>query len=130
MLAFCSWRSNDLIEELAFPSVLAFARFDEPFVLRADASSVSVETVLSQRQKDEDINPVRVPSRTMNNTERNYTARERKALSVIFALRKFRTYLLSTKQLQLITDHQAFQYAFQTKDVNERVSGSLEISCD
>ena len=40
---------------------------------------------------------------------------------MIFALRKFRVYLLSTQSFTLITDHQALQYAFKKNDIRGRL---------
>ena len=41
---------------------------------------------------------------------------------MIFALRKFRVYLLSTTHFRLITDHDALRYTFQKKNVYGRIA--------
>ena len=53
----------------------------------------------------------------MNKSERKYFTCEREALAVIFALKKFRIYLLSSTPVKLISDHQALGYASLTKDI-------------
>ena len=45
---------------------------------------------------------------------------------VIFALKKFRVYLLSTQRFLLITDHQSLQYALKKKDMHGRLARWME----
>ena len=77
--------------------------------------------VLSQKKNDLRIHPVQYASRTLNQAERNYSACEREALAVIFALKKFRIYLLS-ETFTLGTNHQALRHAFQKNDVHGRLA--------
>ena len=86
-------------------TLLALPDFDVPFVVETDASCVAVGAVLAQKKKDGKIQPVQYAGRTMNKTERGYSACEREALAVIFALKKFGVFLLSTQRFLLITDH-------------------------
>ena len=111
-----------LKEKLTTPPVPTFPNFEEPFVVETDASSVCLGAVLAQKKEDGRIHPVQYASRTMTPAERNYSACEREALAVVFALKNFRVYLLSSKHVSLITDHQALQYAFQKKDVHGRLT--------
>ena len=112
--------------KLTSPPVLAFPDFDQPFVVETDASSVAVGAVLTQRKEDKRVQPIQYASRTMTSAERNYSACEREALALIFALKKFRVYLLSTQRFTLITDHQALQYAFKKKDIHGRLARWME----
>ena len=111
-----------LKQKLTTPPLLSLPDFDVPFVVETDASSVAVGAVLAQKKKDGKIHPVQYASRTMKKTERNYSACEREAFTVIFALMKFRVYLLSTQRFLLITDHQSLQYAFKKKDMHGRLA--------
>lgn len=47
-------------------------------------------------------------------------------MAVIFASKKSRVYLLSSKPFTLLTDHQSFQYAFQKRDVHGRSARWLD----
>lgn len=57
------------------------------------------------------MHPVEYLGRKIHAAERNNTRYEREALEVDFARRKFSVDLLLLKQLQLIIDHEAPQYA-------------------
>lgn len=62
----------------------------------------------------------------MNPAGRNYSACEREALAVIFALKRFCVYLLSTLAFKLITDHQALKDAFKKKEIHIRLTRWLD----
>ena len=86
---------EDLRQSLCTPPILAYPDFKKPFVVETNASSVALGAVLSQKDARGSLHPVQFASRTMNVTERNYSVSEKEALAVIFALKKFRVYLLS-----------------------------------
>lgn len=65
-------------------------------------------------------------SRMMNPAKRGYSACKRKALAVVFALRKFRVYLLSNHPFELITDHRLLEDAFEKKDLHRRLARWLD----
>ena len=113
---------NDLKNRLVSPPILAMPNFSLPFVVETDASNVAVGAVLAQTQEDGKVHPVQYASRTMSAAERKYSACEREALAVVFALRKFRVYLLSDVPFVVVTDHHALSYAFKKKDIHGRLA--------
>lgn len=54
----------------------------------------------------------------MNAAEKKYSTCEHESLAVIFSLKTFRLYLLSSKPFELIADHQALQYMSKKKYVH------------
>ena len=68
-----------------------------------DASDFSIGEILGQR---EDRKPyvVNYASKTLNETQRNYTTTENELLAVVYALEKFRAYLVGSV-IVIFTDH-------------------------
>ena len=66
-----------------------------PFELMCDASDFAIGAMLGQR---EDGKPyvIYYASKTLNEAQRNYTTTEKELLAVVFALDKFRAYLVGS----------------------------------
>jgi len=54
-------------------------------------------------------------SRTLNDAQMNYTTTEKKFLAIVFALEKFRPYLLRYKTT-IFTDHSTLRYLMMKKN--------------
>ena len=65
-------------------------------LLETDACAYGIGAALLTRP-DSPWLPIQFASRTLNNSEKNYSNIEREALSIIFGLEKFRYYLLGSK---------------------------------
>lgn len=117
---------NGLKVALTLAPVLASLFFRKAIEVEMEASSCAVGAMVGQKGKDGKIHPVQLTSRTMEEEEKRYTTSEREVLAGIFALKKFRLYLLSTNPLQLITNHQSLQYGFKQKDVHWRLARWLK----
>lgn len=96
--------------------VLAFPDYEKPFVLETDAASRASGAFLAQNKEDGRINPAQFASRTMNYAEGGYATFEREDRAVIFSLKKFRVYLLSSHPFVLLTYYQDLSYSFKKKD--------------
>ena len=59
-------------------------------------------------------------SRTLNDTQINYTTTEKEHLAIVFALEKFRSYLVGAK-VTIFTDHVALKYLLAKKDSKPRL---------
>nr|GEW94920.1 DNA-directed DNA polymerase [Tanacetum cinerariifolium] len=59
-------------------------------------------------------------SKTMNQAETNYTTTEKEMLTVVYAFRKFCSYLIMNKSIVYI-DHSALKYLFSKKDAKARL---------
>lgn len=108
------------------PPFLAFPGFKKAFVVNTDASAVALGTFLGQEKEGGKIHPIHFASRTTTAAERNYSACENEALAVVFALRKFRVYLLSSEPFVMLKDQQAPRAAFAGKDIHGRLARWLD----
>ena len=59
-------------------------------------------------------------SRTLNDAQLNYITTEKEFLAVVFALEKFRPYLLGFKTT-IFTDHSTLRYLMMKKDAKARL---------
>ena len=82
---------------------------------------MSIGGVLAQLDDNGREKPILYASRVLTDTESKYSAFEREALRVIFALMKFRHYLISSK-FKLYTIHQALKYIFNMKDPHGQIA--------
>ena len=59
-------------------------------------------------------------SKTLTGAQLNYATTEKELLAVVFAIDKFRSYLVGTKVI-VYTDHAALKYLFTKKDAKPRL---------
>ena len=101
---------KDLKKALAMAAVLMTPVFDgkTPFVIQADSSAHSVGACLTQGQPDGSKRLIAFTSSKLTPTQRNWSTIEREGYAVIFALRKFETYLIGAP-IFIYTDHNPLQ---------------------
>nr|GEY81235.1 reverse transcriptase domain-containing protein [Tanacetum cinerariifolium] len=75
--------------------------------------------VLGQRI-EKHFRPIHYASKTMNQAEANYTTTEKEMLAVVYAFKKFRSYLIMNKSI-VYTNHSALKYLFAKKDAKARL---------
>ena len=80
-------------EKLVSSDVLIHYHLRLPIKVARDASAYGLGTVLSHVMKNGSERPVAFASRTLTASERNYAQVEKEALALIFAVKKFHTYL-------------------------------------
>ena len=96
---------------LISPQVLKFPNFNKQFIVRTDASDVAMGAVLLQEHKNV-LHPVAYASKKFTETQLRYaTTYEKEALALIWALEKFREYLLG-KRFILQTDNAALTFLY------------------
>jgi hypothetical protein len=99
--------------------VIQFPDWHLPFEIMADASDYVVGAVLGQ-SKDKKHYAISYASKTLTGPQLNYATTEKELLVVVFAIKKFRSYLLGAKVI-VYTDHSALKYLFTKKDAKPRL---------
>ena len=84
-----------------------------------DANDYALGAVLGQR-KNKQFQPIYYASRTLNDTQQNYTTTEKELLAVVFTFEKFCFYLLLSKVI-VYTDYAALKYLMAKKDAKPRL---------
>nr|GEY02432.1 hypothetical protein [Tanacetum cinerariifolium] len=99
--------------------ILIAPDWDMPFELMSDASDFAIGAVLGKRQ-EKHFRPIHYASKTMTEAKLNYTTTEKEMLAVVYAFKKFQSYLIMNKSI-MYTDHFALKYLFAKKDSKERL---------
>ncbi|GJR83223.1 reverse transcriptase domain-containing protein [Tanacetum coccineum] len=115
----CIQAFQTLKKKLTEAPILIAPNWDQPFELMCDASDYAIGAVLGQRI-EKHFRPIHYASKTMTEAESNYTTTEKEMLAVVYAFKKFRSYLIMNKSI-VYTDHSALKYLFAKKDAKARL---------
>ncbi|RVW93960.1 Retrovirus-related Pol polyprotein from transposon opus [Vitis vinifera] len=104
---WCSTGRNAILCNFDNSPIVRAPNWQLPFEVMCDASDFAIGAVLGQR---EDGKPyvIYYASKTLNEAQRNYTTTEKELLAVVFALDKFRAYLVGSFII-VFTDHSALK---------------------
>ena len=105
----CDTSFDTLKRKLVEAPILRFPNWLTKFHVHIDASSLEIGAILTQPGDDEMDYPIVYSSKKLNKAEKNYSTTEREALGMVFALQKYRHYLLANLFI-FYTDHQALKY--------------------
>lgn len=100
--------------------ILQYPDFTREFNLTTDASNYAIGAVLSQGPIGSD-KPVAFASRTLNESEINYSTIEKEMLAVVWATKYFRPYLFG-RHFRVYTDHKPLEWLLNLKDGNSRLT--------
>ena len=136
LFATCCCKTQNLIGlmhvKLAFDTlkkllttapILQVPDWSLPFEIMCDASDYAIGAVLGQR-KGKCPCVIYYASKTLIDAQKNYTTTEKELLAVIFALEKFRSYILGSP-IVVFTDHAALKYCLQKKMRNRDSFGGF-----
>ena len=115
----CEEAFRTLIAKLTTAPIMQSPDWNLPFEIMCDASNYAVGAVLGQRREGKPF-VVYYASRTLNDAQMNYTTTEKELLAVVFALDKFRSYLIGSPVI-IFTDHAAVKYLLSKKDAKARL---------
>jgi len=85
-----------------------------PFEIMCNASDFAIRAVLGQRANKMP-HVIYYASRTLTDTQKNYSNTEKELLAIVFALDKFRSYLLCSNVI-VFTDHTALKHLLAKND--------------
>lgn len=84
-----------------------------------DASNCAVGAILEQRREGK-LFVVYYASKTLNSAQMNYSTTKKELLAVVFALDKFRSYLIGSP-ITIFTDHAAIEYLLFQKECQDTI---------
>ncbi|CAJ2669753.1 unnamed protein product [Trifolium pratense] len=106
-------------EKLVTAPIIIAPNWDFPFELMCDASDYAVGAVLGQRH-EKFFHAIYYASKVLNENQINYTTTEKELLAIVFALEKFRSYLIGSKVV-VFSDHSALKYLLTKGDSKPRL---------
>ncbi|XP_073033722.1 uncharacterized protein [Primulina eburnea] len=115
----CKEAFNKLKNLLTIAPIIQPPDWNLPFEIMCDASNYAVGTVLGQKV-DKKSHVIYYASRTLDSAQCNYTTTEKELLAIVFALEKFRSYLLGSKVI-VFSDHAALKYLLTKKESKPRL---------
>nr|CAN76217.1 hypothetical protein VITISV_033653 [Vitis vinifera] len=116
-----SQKSFDQLKQfLTTTPIVRAPNWQLPFEVMCDASDFAIGVVLGQR---EDGKPyvIYYASKTLNKAQWNYTTTEKELSAVVFALDKFRAYLVESFII-VFTDHSALKHLLTKQDAKARLA--------
>ncbi|RDY12059.1 Retrovirus-related Pol polyprotein, partial [Mucuna pruriens] len=117
----CIQAFEELKTRLTSTPILQAPKWELPFELMCDASNSALGAVLGQRDGvGRPAHVIAYASRTMDQAQINYTTTEKELLAIVFALDKFRSYLLGSKVI-VFSDHAALKYLLKKPDAKPRL---------
>jgi hypothetical protein len=103
-------------------SILVFPCLEKTFHVHVDASAIALGAILAQLGVGDLDHLIMFSRRKLSDSEQNYNTTEREGLVMVYALQKFRHYLLG-KHFNMFIDHSTLKYL-----VNKLVLGGDNIS--
>ena len=108
-----------LKEKLITATIIVALDWSLPFKVMCDTSDYTLKAVLEQR-RNKIFQVVYYASKTLNESQQNYTIMEKELLAVVFAFDKFHSYLIGSKVV-VFTDHSALKYLLAKKETKSRL---------
>ena len=108
-----------LKDKLVYAPIVVAPDWDLSFELVCDASDYAIGAVLGQK-KERIFQVIHYASRTLNDTQLNYVAKEKVLLAIVFVFDKFRPYLIGNKVI-VHTNHSTIKYLMTKKDAKPRL---------
>ena len=115
----CQESFEELKSHLTTALVVRAPNWQFPFEVMCDASDLAIGAILGQRE-DGKPHVVYYASKTLNDAQRNYTTTEKELLAIVYALDKFRAYLIRS-DIVIFTDHSSLKYLLTKQNAKARL---------
>ena len=116
----CEAAFEKLKTMLVSPPIMRSPNWNLPFEIMCDASDYAIGAVLGQRE-DKKAFVIYYASKTLDFAQENYTITEKDFLAVVFALEKFRSYIVGSP-VTIFTYHAALKYLLSKQDTKPRLT--------
>jgi len=110
----CLQAFNSLKEKLVSAPVIIAPIWTQEFELMCNATDYAIRSVLGQR-KEKVFHAIYYASKVLNSAQLHYATTEKGFLAIVYALEKFRPYLIGSKVI-IYTDHAAIKYLLSKPD--------------
>lgn len=100
--------------------MLSHPNFNKTFYISTDASARAIGAHLFQIDDDGEVQNISFASRILLRAEQNYMITEMELLAIVFACKKFRTYIAGYPTV-VFTDHKALEFLFSCKALSARL---------
>ena len=117
--AECQQKFEELEAYLTIAPIVRAPNWHLPFEVMCDASDLAVGAVLRQRVEGKPY-VVYYASKTLNEAQKNYTNTEKELLAVVYALDKFRSYLIGL-DIVIFTNHSTLKYLLTKQNSKARL---------
>jgi hypothetical protein len=105
----CQHCLDTLKEKMVTAPILVFLDWEKTFHVHVYSSAMALGAILAQLGERDLDHPIAFASRKLSKSEQNYNMTEREGLAMVYALQKFRHYLLG-KHFKMFIDHSALKY--------------------
>ena len=105
---------------LVSPPIMRSPNWELPFEIMCDASDYAIGAVLGQNE-DKKAFVIYYANKTLDSTQSNYKTTEKEFLVIVFALEKFRSYIVGSP-ITIFTDHAALKYLLSKQDTKPHLT--------
>lgn len=112
----CLKAFKTLKSALVTSPILIAPNWKQPFELMCDASDYTVGAILVQSY-EKVLHSITYINKTLNEAQENYTTTEKELLAVVFAVKRFKAYLLGSKVI-IHTSHSAIWWPKRMPSLN------------
>jgi hypothetical protein len=116
----CQHDLDTLKEKMVTAPILVFPDWEKTFHVHVDASVITLGAILAQPGVGDLDHPIALASRKLSDSDQNYNTTEREGLDMVYALQKYKHYLLG-KHFKMFTDHSSLKYLVKKPVLGGRI---------